>query len=167
MTSLRQKLIEYIRIHGQVHFRDIEKYAENNGYKAYTAVRRLQEVRDPQDPNYDPAIGTVEENGTIKFYVYLPSQKLEEAMPTFCCEVYKRSLEQHYKPWHSMGCKTRNLPRREELKPVPHTDYVPPVYEPKKKPQPYVWKAPIQCCEVAIFCQDKRLPVRHSQACKG
>lgn len=80
MTSLRQKLIEYIRIHGQVYFRDIEKYAEENGYKAYTAVRRLQEVRDPKDlKHYDPDIhiidedGKIDGDGTIKWYIYKPS----------------------------------------------------------------------------------------------
>lgn len=83
MTSLRQKLIEYIKLHKQVHFRDIEKYAENNGYKAYTATRRLQEVRDPKDlAHYDPEIGTIEENSTIKFYVYKPGQIRENtALP--------------------------------------------------------------------------------------
>ena len=70
MNSLRQNLIKYIKTHGQVHFRDIEKYAEENGYKAYTAARRLQEARNPKDPYYDPHLKTVEENGTIKFYVY-------------------------------------------------------------------------------------------------
>jgi hypothetical protein len=42
-----------------------------------------------------------------------------------------------------------------------------PVYEPKKKTQPYVWQAPMQCCQVAIACQERRLPIQHSQKCSG
>lgn len=69
-TPLHKQLTDYIKLHGRVHFRDIEKYAEENGYKAYTAIRRLQEVRDPDHKNYDPAIKTVAEGTTIKWYVF-------------------------------------------------------------------------------------------------
>lgn len=79
--SLSQQLISYIKLHGQVHFREIEKYAEDNGYKAYTAVRRLQEIRDPEDPHYDHTISTIEENGTIKWYTYKPNRGKEKTPP--------------------------------------------------------------------------------------
>jgi hypothetical protein len=40
-------------------------------------------------------------------------------------------------------------------------------YVPKRKPQPYVYRPPQTCCKVAIYCYDKRLPVRHSAGCRG
>jgi hypothetical protein len=92
MTSLREKLIQYIKLHGQMHFRDIEKYAEENGYKAYTAVRRLQEVRDPKDlAHFDPDISTVEEDGTIKFYVCRPGQHQAETPQDYKRPVRKKT----------------------------------------------------------------------------
>jgi hypothetical protein len=149
MNSLRQNLIQYIKVHRQVHFRDIEKYAEDNGYKAYTAVRRLQEVRDDAETNshFDPEIGTIEENGTIKFYVYFPGRTREEAI------------------------KAKNA-----AQPIPSKDFTPkaepravqpvtPAYEPKMRPKPYVWKPTLKCCDVAIYCQDKRLPISHQLGC--
>jgi len=149
MTSLRQKLIDYIRLHKQVHFRDIEKYAEDNGYKAYTATRRLQEVRNPKDTkHYDADVGALDENGqlitsgdaTIKWYVYKPA---------------------------FMPQQTQETPRREDKPPEPHTDYVPPIYEPKKKPQPFVARPPkaSSCCEIAVLCWKKGFSVQHSRGC--
>lgn len=141
MTSLRQKLIEYIRIHGQVHFRDIEKYAEENGYKAYTAVRRLQEVRDPQDlDHYDPEIGTVEENGTIKFYVYKPGQ----------AKAFTRPVEQR------------------PVQPEPPRRIENTASQPKLpwKQQPDFHRPIHKCCQIAIACYEKGLSVMHSAGCE-
>ncbi len=85
-----------------MHFRNIEKYAEENGYKAYTAVRRLQEARDPKDPYYDPGLHIVEENGTIKFYVYTTTGN-------------------QYGP--VKASETQDLPRREEIQSPPAQNY--------------------------------------------
>lgn len=40
-----------------------------------------------------------------------------------------------------------------------------PYYQPKRKSQPYVWKPKIDCCDIAILCQEKNIPVAHSQGC--
>ena len=33
-------------------------------------------------------------------YAYYPPPP-----PTYCCEVYRLSIERHFKPWHSKGCE--------------------------------------------------------------
>lgn len=141
MTSLRENLIRYIKTHGQVHFRDIEKYAEENGYKAYTAVRRLQEVRDPQDlDHYDPEIGTVEENGTIKFYVYRPEQAKEIPAPVELRAVQPETPR-----------RIENTASQPKLPWQKSPDFHRPVHK---------------CCPIAIACYEKRLSVMHSQGCE-
>jgi hypothetical protein len=58
------------------------------------------------------------------------------------------------------------LPEKTPVLEPPMTSHVyPPVYEPKKKPAPYVYRPPENCCDVAIYCQTKRLPLQHSQKC--
>lgn len=153
MTSLRQKLIEYIRIHGQVHFRDIEKYAEENKYKAYTAVRRLQEVRDPKDPNhYDPDIHIIDENGridgdgTIKWYIYKPAFAMKS-----------QAIQEKPAPVEQIPVQPETARRIENTASQPKLPW-------QKQPD---FHRPIhKCCQIAIACYEKGLSVMHSQGCE-
>jgi len=63
------------------------------------------------------------------------------------------------------GSETQNYAPGQEKQVPPAPIYNSPAYEPKKKPLPYVYRPPQKCCDVAIYCQDKRLPVQHSQKC--
>lgn len=40
-----------------------------------------------------------------------------------------------------------------------------PFYPPRNKSQPYVWRPKITCCDIAILCQEKNIPIAHSQGC--
>lgn len=42
-----------------------------------------------------------------------------------------------------------------------------PVYVPKLKPKPYEYRPPLTCCQVAIYCQEKRLPINHRMGCEN
>jgi hypothetical protein len=172
MTSLRQKLIEYIKLHHQVHFRDIEKYAEDNGYKAYTATRRLQEVRNPKDSkHYNVDIGALDEDGklitsgdaTIKWYIYKPAFVVLETLPVKPSQEITRKVEQ--RAVQPASPRINDFTHSQQIQSPPAQNYQSPTYQEKRKPQPYVWEAPIKCCPVAILCQEKNLPLQHSQKC--
>lgn len=124
-TPLHKQLTNYIKLHRQVSYDDIQTYAKGNGYHAYTAIRRLQEVRQPEHRNYDRGIGTIEENGTIKWYIYKPffasnsaPQQAKPAEPYIwtprpksrpitqsetCCSIFKASQGR----MHAGGCETQ------------------------------------------------------------
>jgi hypothetical protein len=139
-TPLHKQLTNYIKLHRQVLYDDIPRYAKENHYKEYTAIRRLQEVREPKHPNYDPDIGTIEENGTIRWYIYKPAFMQEPR-------------------------QTQNLPRREEIQTPPAQNYQTPPKPVRWQDSPE-YKRPIHtCCLIAIACYEKRLPVTHSQGC--
>jgi hypothetical protein len=150
MTSLRQKLIEYIRLHKQVHFRDIENYAEDNGYKAYTAVRRLQEVRDPKDAkHYDRTIGAIMEGVTIKFYIYKPAFMVMETPPAQASQPKPPKVE----PSTVQPAEPRKI-----------ANTAPP-HKPPWQQQPAFHRPVHRCCTIAILCYEKGLKVTHSQRC--
>ncbi|MGE3437855.1 MAG: hypothetical protein AB7O81_19665 [Blastocatellales bacterium] len=76
-TPLHKQLTNFIKQHGKISYREMEQFCKDNGYYSYTGARRLQEVRQPAHGNYDPTIGTIEDRGVIRFYVYIPSQTQE------------------------------------------------------------------------------------------
>jgi len=64
------------------------------------------------------------------------------------------------------GSETQNSAPGQEKQVPPAPIYNSPAYEPKKKSLPYVYRPPQTCCDVAIYCQDKRLPVSHTAGCE-
>lgn len=39
-------------------------------------------------------------------------------------------------------------------------------YEPKRKSQPYIYGPPQNCCDVAVYCYTKNIPVMHAAGCE-
>ncbi len=86
-----------------------------------------------------------------------PARDYQTHAKEYCCWVYRDSIENHYKPWHTIGCKARE-----------------PLLKAPEKPQPkQTWKnnpdfhRPIHtCCPIAIACYEKNLPVSHAQGCE-
>lgn len=80
-TPLHKLLTNYIKLHNRVLHSEITRFARELGAKEYTAVRRLQEVRQEKHRNYDPDIGALDRygkplvngNGIIGWYIYKPA----------------------------------------------------------------------------------------------
>jgi hypothetical protein len=106
---LHKQLTNYIRLHRQVSYNDIQEYAKSVGNYAYTAIRRLQEVRQPEHRNFDKDIGVIMEGTAIKWYIYKPA---------------------------FMTHQTQETPRREEIQQPATKDTPKPATEPNIAPQP-------------------------------
>jgi len=161
-TPLHKQLTGFIKYHHKVHFRDVEFYCKNNHYKVYTGTRRLQEVRDPEHHNFDPEIGTIEEDGTIKYYVYFPGRTREEA-------IVARNANQ---PQARREIKPKVEQRAVQPESPPINDSVPsqPAFYEQKQRQDWRQSSdfhrPVhKCCQIAILCYEKRLPIQHSAKC--
>jgi hypothetical protein len=136
-------------------------------------------VREPKHPNYDPDIGTIEENGTIRWYIYKPafmSHQTQQNAPgkTRALQdlvrdpsIIKAAAEASNQLQRDTVklSQTQNLPRREEKKSQPAQNYQAPPKTIRWQDSPE-YKRPIhKCCPIAIACYEKRLPVTHSQGC--
>jgi len=88
--SLNQQLVDLIKKQGRIHWKDLERFCDKNGYRwADNGTKRLREVRETHHPNYDPEIDVeyYKDSKIIEFYVYRPVK-----------EWWKEARYQHKQP---------------------------------------------------------------------